>query len=94
MTPGLRCRDKEGNTSLHVAASLGHQHAVNLLYVNGGDLLLCNLKGETSVDVAHRNGHKKLASFLSKILDSESFRNTSEEKCKKFLRKYFSFPYT
>ncbi|KAG7155756.1 Ankyrin repeat and LEM domain-containing protein 1-like, partial [Homarus americanus] len=47
--------NKKGKTSVHIAASMGYNRLLDLLLVNGGDPLLGDKIGQSSVDYAHHH---------------------------------------
>ncbi|KAB7498851.1 Ankyrin repeat and LEM domain-containing protein 1, partial [Armadillidium nasatum] len=77
--------DKEGKTSVHVAASLGHKKVLQLLICNGGNILQSSLYGDTSIDLANRLEQFKIVSYLSYLLDTEEYELPEKEGFVSFL---------
>ncbi|RXG59641.1 Serine/threonine-protein phosphatase 6 regulatory ankyrin repeat subunit C [Armadillidium vulgare] len=71
--------DKEGKTSVHVAASLGHIKVLELLICNGGNILQSSLYGDTSIDLANRLKQFQIVSYLSYLLDTEEYELPAKE---------------
>ncbi|KAG0720583.1 Ankyrin repeat and LEM domain-containing protein 1 [Chionoecetes opilio] len=65
--------NKEGKTSMHVAAFMGYTDLLQLLLLNGGDPLLGDLRGCSSVDSAFQGNHQDTLKFLNHLLDTEEY---------------------
>nr|XP_053636079.1 uncharacterized protein LOC128691270 [Cherax quadricarinatus] len=74
--------DKEGKTSLHIAASMGYSRLLDLLLVNGGDPLLGDMKGQLPVDCAYHQHHLEIVKQLTKLLDTENYAGAQENSHK------------
>ena len=57
-------KDKEGNTSLHVASEQGQANAVQLLLTCGCDVTACNTDGMTCLDVAVAFGRENVVTVI------------------------------
>ncbi|XP_069170557.1 uncharacterized protein [Procambarus clarkii] len=76
--------NREGKTSLHIAASMGYSRLLDLLLVNGGDPILCDMKGESPVDSAHHYHHLQVVTQLNKFLNTENY-GAAKEKALKYI---------
>ena len=59
--------DQQGNTPLHIAASIGDRQAVDFLLTMGADPMMKNLAGLTSSTVAAQKGFSELARYLTEL---------------------------
>lgn len=63
--------NKEGDTALILAARSGHHMVFMQIAVAGPDFNHRNNNGQSALDVAEELGHKKIASFLRRNLNTE-----------------------
>ncbi|XP_042205198.1 ankyrin repeat and LEM domain-containing protein 1-like [Homarus americanus] len=71
--------NKKGKTSVHIAASMGYNRLLDLLLVNGGDPLLGDKIGQSSVDYAHHHHQLEVVKQLNKLLDTENYGGAQED---------------
>uniref|UniRef100_A0ACD5W245 Uncharacterized protein n=1 Tax=Avena sativa TaxID=4498 RepID=A0ACD5W245_AVESA len=62
----LEARDKDGRTSLHVAAAAGEAEVVAELVEMGADAAVADARGRTPLDVAREKGYKEVADILQR----------------------------
>ncbi|CAG0910546.1 unnamed protein product, partial [Cyprideis torosa] len=71
LTEDLNRQDQQtGNTLLHSCCEHGYEEAAKRLLEKGARIDLKNMKGETALDTALANGHRRIASLLPGYLQS------------------------
>lgn len=63
------CRPSDGQTALHVAATMGRADCVRLLVERGGDVLACDSNGNTPLDCARQANNHPSVELLQELTD-------------------------
>ena len=79
----INCKDKNGNTALHFAASNGHLDVVKLLIAKGADLRAQDSNQQTPIFDAIRNVHIEIVKYL--VQKGASLTTIDEQGCTPFL---------